>query len=62
MTIKRQEVNVHFPLKTLKNVCEQKIVKMLSEEESINILELPKILEKDLLEVYREHKSYLPRL
>lgn len=62
MTIKRQEVHVHFPLKSLKNVCELEIVKMLTAEENINTLELPRILEKDLLEAYKEHKSYFQLL
>jgi von Hippel-Lindau disease tumor supressor len=60
VSVGRQEIQIHYPLKTLKNICMWKILFLLNSPNDINNLDIPNSLKNELTILLDESNRKLP--
>lgn len=60
VSVGRQEIEIHYPLKSLKNICMWKILFLVKTTNDINNLDIPNSLQNELTQLINESNRKLP--
>lgn len=59
VSVGRQNAIIHYPLKSLRDVCQWKLLFLVQSREDIFNLELPKTVKADLLHIFNNSTRFI---